>query len=65
MEEKWKKDNKRERLSTSKVWRRKGFTLVMEELKQRITAKATKIKRYENTMKQFKNNRNLQNETLE
>ena len=31
--------------------RRKGFTLVMEELKQRITAKATKIKRYDNRIK--------------
>ena len=40
--------------------RRKGFSLVMEELKQRITAKATKVKRYDNRIKQFQDNRNFQ-----
>ena len=40
--------------------RRKGFTLVMEELKQRITAKATQVKRYDNRIKQFQDNRNFQ-----
>ena len=34
--------------------RRKVFTLVMEELKQRITAKATKVKRYDNRINYFK-----------
>ena len=32
----------------------------MEELKQRITAKATKVKRYDNRIKQFQDNRNFQ-----
>ena len=32
----------------------------MEELKPRITAKATKIKRYDNRIKQFQDNRNFQ-----
>ena len=31
----------------------------MEELKQRMTAKATKVKRYENRINQFKDNRNF------
>ena len=66
MEEKWKKDTKEKDLLHQKYGlRRKGITLVMEELKWRITAKATKVKRYENRIKQFKNNRNIQNKTLE
>ena len=32
----------------------------MEELKQRITAKTTKVKRYDNRIKQFQDNRNFQ-----
>ena len=32
----------------------------MEELKQRITGKPTKVKRYDNRIKQFQNNRNFQ-----
>ena len=32
----------------------------MEELKQRITAKATKVKRYDNRIKQFQGNRNFE-----
>ena len=40
--------------------RRKGFTLVMEELKQRTTAKAAKVKRYDNKIKQFQDNRNFE-----
>ena len=44
--ERWKKDKKKEEdwLDQKYGLRRKGFTLVMEELKQRITAKATKVK---------------------
>ena len=42
------------------VLKRKGFALVMEELKQGITAKVTKVKRYNNTGKQFHDNRNFQ-----
>ena len=42
----WKKDKKKEKdwLDQKYGLRRKGFTLVMEELEQRITAKATKVK---------------------
>ena len=40
--------------------KRKGFALVMEELKQEITAKATKVKRYDIITKQFQDNRNFQ-----
>ena len=32
----------------------------MKELKQRLTAKATKVKRYNNRKKQFQDNRNFQ-----
>ena len=32
----------------------------MEELKLRITAKATKVKRYDNKIKQFQDNRNFE-----
>ena len=43
---KMEKDKKKEKdwLDRKYGIRRKGFTLVMEELKQRITAKATKVK---------------------
>ena len=36
--------------------KRKGITKVMEELKQRILAKAAKIKRYEQRRTQYKQN---------
>ena len=51
----WKKDNnKKKDLLDQKYWlRRKEFALVMEELKQRISEKATKVKRYDNRIKQF------------
>ena len=32
----------------------------MEKLKQRITAKATKVKRYDNRIKKFQDNRNFE-----
>ena len=56
----WKKDKEKEKdwLDQNYGLRRKGFTLVMEELNQRITAKATKVKRYYN--KQFQGNRNFE-----
>ena len=40
--------------------RRKAFTLVMEELKQRITPKTNKVKRYDNRIKLFQGNKNFQ-----
>ena len=40
-----KEQDQRERVARSKACtERKGFTLVLEELKQRITAKATNVK---------------------
>ena len=49
----WKKDKKKEKdwLDQKYGLRRKGFTLVMEEQEQRITAKASKLKRYDNNIK--------------
>ena len=58
----WKNDknNEKDVIDQKYGLRRKGFSLVMEELKQRITAKATKAKRYDNRIKQFQDNRNFQ-----
>ena len=58
----WKNDKNKEKdlLDQKYGLRRKGFTQVIEELKQRITAKASKVKRYDNRTKQFQNNRNFQ-----
>ena len=60
--ERWKKDKKKEKdwLDQNYGLRRKGFTLVVEELKQSITAKATKVKRYDNRIKKLQDNRNFQ-----
>ena len=56
-----KGQGKGERLATSEYGlRRKAFTLVMEELKQRITPKTNKVKRYDNRIKLFQGNRNFQ-----
>ena len=57
----WKKDKKKEKdwLDQKYGLRRKGITLAMEERKQRITAKATKVKRYDNRIKQFPDNRHF------
>ena len=50
----------RERLARSKVWaEKKRIVLIMEELKQRISEKATKAKRYDNRIKQFQDDRNF------
>ena len=58
----WKNDKNKEKdlLDQKYGLRRKGFTLAMEELKQRKTAKATKVKRYNNRIKLFQDNRNFQ-----
>ena len=58
----WKNDKNKEKdwLDQKYGLRRKGFTLVMEELKQRITAKANKVKQYDNRIKQFQDNRNFE-----
>ena len=59
----WKKNKKKENVLLHQKYglRRKGFTLVMEELKHRICAKATKVKRYDNRIKQFQDNRSFKN----
>ena len=58
----WKKDKKKEKdwLDQKYGLRRKGFTLVMEEQEQRITAKASKVKRYDNNIKQFQDKKNFE-----
>ena len=57
----WKRGKKRDKDELDRKYKlkSKGFTLVMEELKQRITAKATKVKRYDNRIKQFQDNRDF------
>ena len=61
MQEDGKRTKKKEKdwLDQKYGLRRKAFTLVMEELKQRITEKVTKVKRYDNRIKQFQDNRNF------
>ena len=54
-------EKEKESLDQKYRLRRKGFTSVMEELKQRITAKATKVKRYDKRIKQVQDNRNFHN----
>ena len=41
--------------------KKKRLNLVIEELKQRVTAKAAKIKIYESRIEQFRQNRMFQN----
>ena len=59
----WKKNKKKENVLVHQEYglRRKGFTLVMEVLKHRICAKATKLKRYDNKIKQLQDNRSFKN----
>ena len=47
------RERERELLDQKYGLRRKGITLVMEWMKQRITAKVTKIKRYDNKINQL------------
>ena len=58
----WKKKKKSERdlLEQNCGLKMKGFTLVMEELEQRIPAKASNIQQYDNRIIQFQRNRNFQ-----
>ena len=39
----------------------KGFNTVIEELKQRISAKTSKLKRYNSRVKQYQQNRTFKN----
>jgi len=56
-----KNDNTKNRLYRKYDVKKKGLALVMEELKQRVTAKKEKIKRYESRNAQFQQNRLFQN----
>ena len=59
--EKYQKKKKRKNWLDQKYGlRKRGFILVMGELKQRITAKATKVKQYDNRINQFQDNRNFE-----
>ena len=51
-----RKRSKIEQLEKNYNVRRKGINTVIEELKQRILAKAAKIKRYEQRIIQYKQN---------
>ena len=51
-----RKGGKIEQLEKKYNIRRKGITTVIEELKQRVLAKAAKIKRYEQQATQYKQN---------
>ena len=51
--EKDQKEKRKNWLDQKYGLRKRGFILVMGELKQRITAKATKVKQYDNRIKQF------------
>ena len=56
-----KGQEKRERLARQKYGLRiKGFILVMEEVKQVMSAKTTKVKQNNSRIKQFQDNRNFQ-----
>ena len=54
-------DRMRRKLEKKYNIKRKGFQLVLEELKQRLTATAAKIKRYEGRVKQYQLNRLFEN----
>ena len=52
-QEQRERERERELLDQKYGLRRKGITLVMEWMKQRITAKVTKIKQYDNKINQL------------
>ena len=54
-------DRMRRKLEKQYNIKRKGFQTVLEELKQRLTATAAKIKRYEDRVKQYQQNRLFEN----
>ena len=51
----------RRKLESKYNIKRKGFQTVLEELKQRLTATAAKIKRYEDRVRQYQQNRLFEN----
>ena len=54
-------DRIRRKLEKKYNIKKKGFQPVLEELKQRLTATAAKIKRYEDRVKQYQQNRLFKN----
>ena len=58
--EKYQKKKKKKLARSKHGLRKRGFILVMGDLKQRITAKATKVKQYDNRINQFQDNRNFE-----
>ena len=59
---KWKKDNKRKKGELRKKYRikAKGFKVVTEELKQRISEKSEKLRRYRTRDNQYRQNKLFQ-----
>ena len=51
-----RKEDKYRRLEEKNKIRTKGLTTVIEELKQSILAKIAKVKRYEQRVKQYRQN---------
>ena len=51
-----RKEDKYRRLEEKNKIRTKGLTTVIEELKQRVLAKIAKVKRYEQRVKQYRQN---------
>ena len=58
---KLRKGGQREKLERKYSVKKKGVDVVIEELKQRITAKTAKLKRYEGRINQFRQNKLFQN----
>ena len=57
-----RKEDKYRRLEEKYKIRPKGLTTVIEELKQMVLAKIAKVKRYEQTVKQYRQNRLFQSD---
>ena len=53
----WVRTRFREDLPKKPWMKDKGYKHVIEELKQRVTAKAAKVKRYKERMKQYRQNK--------
>ena len=56
---KWKngRNSEKEKLDRKYRLKAKGFHIVMEEIKQRVISKASKVKRYVRRVKQFQDDR--------
>lgn len=61
IEKKIVKKKQRDRLERKYNTKQKKLTVIKEEIRQRITAKKEKIKRYQNRINQFRQNRTFQN----